>query len=665
MKRFSLSTLAVAGLLLTACSEKDVIVEGGGTQGEVRPDGYIALNINLPTAPSTRAINDNFDDGDAAEYAVSKYALLIFQEGENEDQKGELKAPLLCVKSFTEWGNNTDIDGDNITTSKAAVATISNHVSGRQLYALAVLNYENVLTIDEDANTVTINNTPSTPVTTLNDLYTAVDHDMTKKNNTETQNYFFMTNALLSTVQGGGTAEETAPKATDVFQLAKLDDTKIYSTEDEALKNPAGEILVERAAAKATVSLINGLTSVNGATNKDNTAKTLYIKSASWTIDNTEPTTYIARNPGHNTTGVTANYYIGYKSAKQGLPYRFVSHTSTMSNTQWGTQANYYRTYWCVDPHYNDNTIPALSTESPGSEETHYLTASTANSFTAMGTSQYCNENTFDVKHQTYRNTTRAIIEVVVSTNQEGEEGVGETFYTLNGASVYYTKSDVETYIKQVILNNPAFLAAIKGGLKTTIETNIAFFDEHFTYDEAYTRDETTGRCTISNLKIKDDDTFFSNTNNYEQSVVSAVTTALATAMNDVNSNLEIIEYTGGKMYYEARFQHFAGDKDAPSSSSYYDLAPWNNGESETEPESGDVNKAYPSLSEPNYLGRYGMVRNNWYDVEVTAFNSLGSPVNPAGKISGNDTPDDNIKDNISVRIHVLAWAKRMQQWKF
>ena len=27
------------------------------------------------------------------------------------------------------------------------------------------------------------------------------------------------------------------------------------------------------------------------------------------------------------------------------------------------------------------------------------------------------------------------------------------------------------------------------------------------------------------------------------------------------------------------------------------------------------------------WLGRYGMVRNNWYDLNVTGFNKLGKPL--------------------------------------
>jgi hypothetical protein len=64
------------------------------------------------------------------------------------------------------------------------------------------------------------------------------------------------------------------------------------------------------------------------------------------------------------------------------------------------------------------------------------------------------------------------------------------------------------------------------------------------------------------------------------------------------------------------------------------------------------------------------MVRNNWYDVDVTAINNFGYPADPSGQVNNPDfddpnTPDDNIQEYISAKIHVLSWAKRTQSWSF
>ena len=119
---------------------------------------------------------------------------------------------------------------------------------------------------------------------------------------------------------------------------------------------------------------------------------------------------------------------------------------------------------------------------------------------------------------------------------------------------------------------------------------------------------------------------------------------------DQLNTNRVIRQYDNGASYYEVRIKHFAGD-DAKNG----DLAPWNTWE--TVKPSASV--AYPGNKEQNYLGRYGLVRNNWYDIDVTAIKKIGSPVVP--DITTDNTPDDNIDAYISAKINVLSWAKRTQ----
>ena len=59
MKKLSFLVLAVAGMLFAACSSDKDAAEGPQVPGEIIPDGYMALNIKLPTQPLMRAVNDN------------------------------------------------------------------------------------------------------------------------------------------------------------------------------------------------------------------------------------------------------------------------------------------------------------------------------------------------------------------------------------------------------------------------------------------------------------------------------------------------------------------------------------------------------------------------------------------------------------------------------
>ena len=72
----------------------------------------------------------------------------------------------------------------------------------------------------------------------------------------------------------------------------------------------------------------------------------------------------------------------------------------------------------------------------------------------------------------------------------------------------------------------------------------------------------------------------------------------------------------------------------------------------------------YPSNSDADarngdYLGRYGVLRNNWYDISVNRVRSLGDATPHIGIWP--DTPDDELDNYLAFHINVLSWAKRTQ----
>ena len=95
-----------------------------------------------------------------------------------------------------------------------------------------------------------------------------------------------------------------------------------------------------------------------------------------------------------------------------------------------------------------------------------------------------------------------------------------------------------------------------------------------------------------------------------------------------------ISTYLNGEAYYIARIKHFN------------ELTPWNAGE------------AYDSNNE-KYLGRYGVLRNNWYNLSVTSISGLGYPDVPEVKPT---LPDDENDQYVNVEVKILDWAKRSQQ---
>ena len=69
----------------------------------------------------------------------------------------------------------------------------------------------------------------------------------------------------------------------------------------------------------------------------------------------------------------------------------------------------------------------------------------------------------------------------------------------------------------------------------------------------------------------------------------------------------------------------------------------------------GDVNN--PEYDEAKHLGRYGVVRNNWYEINIKSVSGPGEPDIPI--IPGD--PVDKEKSFINAEINILSWAKRTQ----
>lgn len=678
MKKLSFLALAAVGLLFAACSSDKDVVSADESVWNGEGDGYMAVRINLPTNPSTRAANDDYDDGLSTEYKVQDAALLLF----TSDGTDEGDAVLLNAQNIKLPWNAKDADengleaggedNDALTATYVGIAKVTGAVK-TNLYGLVLVNYREVLGIANGVPTIA-GTTLTNGTTTFADVVTTLTSDLPFS----TPNYFFMTNAIFSTVQGGTV---DAPDCTNLTQLATIDQTKIYPTEADAKKNgnEAASINVERAVAKATLKV-----SATQIKTKDDVVLA-NIEGATWAIDNKEPTTYVLRNSGY--LGTTPLYdattdYVTFSSeyfasSTPAYNYRFIG-TVTQGTTLLQAAQPIYRSYWCVDPQYDANATGMVAATDFGPVST-----------TTASNPQYCHENTFDVDRQSHRNTTRAIIRVVTDKTSD--------FYTVNGADQLLTEAVAKSYAVTAIANNPTLQKILKDNLKTgmSYDVNATTFD--ITYATAV--DPATGQLDVTGIALSSATTGLIGTT-FETTLTSdwaAATTTIEKAINDVNSDVVILKYgekEGGKvvMYYEARFEHFAATsyEIGKNATTYVhnaaNLAPWNVWESlvttrKPLPAAGTsedltAEAAYPGsdrasatgytkTSSENYLGRYGMVRNNWYDVDVTAISKLGSPVNPAGHVSNDGTPDDVPEQYISLKINVLSWAKRTQGWSF
>lgn len=315
-----------------------------------------------------------------------------------------------------------------------------------------------------------------------------------------------------------------------------------------------------------------------------------------WSFDVTNKKTYIVRNMSNSDNWWEYNV---------NGDYRFVGSAVVGPNL--------YRTYWGIDPNYTD----ATPTYIPGDFNMITATTPDPNTMNKITDAGYCLENTFDVNNQNQNQTTR----VIVAAQLNG----GSDFYILdNDKGTIYNETQAENAIKDEYLSNQKVLTALENGLTET--GSIGGDNLEVTFDKE------AGDLTVTEIKIKDD----AKTNFIGGTIPDALTpgkTDNKTILDEVNAGKKVSCYKNGIAYYPVMIKHF-GDTQTP----------WNNEEYD-----GNNNK---------FLGRYGVLRNNWYEINVKGIRDIGYADVP--EVYG--TPDDPMESYISVEINVLSWAKRTQE---
>lgn len=318
-----------------------------------------------------------------------------------------------------------------------------------------------------------------------------------------------------------------------------------------------------------------------------------------WTLDVTNTKSYIVRN-------VNGADWWSYKAATSN-DYRFVGSAAVA--------AGLYRTYWAYDPNY------ASLVEGDFTK----LEGTTPASLTDVGKNAYCLENTFNVANMNQNQTTRVI--VAAKLTMAGAEESGDFYILDNDKNTIFTKDDAVKAIKAEYLTNPAVVAALQDpttGLNGGQSIGEADLTVNFDSKET-----TGGDLTVTEITISED-----RKGDFKGGEIPAV--LKADGNNDiiaaVNAGKKVSYYKGGIAYYPVLIRHFDESQ-----------TPWNNAE-------------YKNNGN-DYLGRYGVLRNNWYNIDVTAIKTIGSADVP--DVYG--TPDDPMESWISVEINVLSWAKRSQ----
>ena len=375
--------------------------------------------------------------------------------------------------------------------------------------------------------------------------------------------------------------------------LVHIDKDKIYASEAEANK-PTNDCA-------ATVFVERGVAKMTVAAPGTKTVKDKATSNdtqskvtfSKWALDITNKKTYAV----HNIDGLSKDF-----------PAIWTTERFTGTNN---------RVYWGTDPNYN---LAVLNTnDAKRKEEFNFITAPSEINKDFTNTTNtnpvYCLENTFNLKNMYQGQTTRVIFKATYTPKDDAGTPLAEQDGT------FYTIGNMTTILKEADLKKAVDAAATSVLSGCTVD---------------YTNLKTEGSHVITLTDIKDPtgktlvaDTVYSGMTGTQ--IVKEINDKLGLKAGRPEEMVGINTYLRGVTYYIARVKHFGS------------LTPWNSGESY-------------GTDNGKYLGRYGMLRNNWYELTVGNVYGPGYPGVPP--VDPNQ-PDDENEKYLSVSVKILSWAKR------
>ena len=401
--------LAVIAAMTASCSSNNDLVNGGNGSGENASGvSYASFSINLPTTSGTRATDPTFEDGTASEYKVNDATLLIFKRGEATKEGDYTFVESAELGSMAPWKDPSET---GVTTHAKITAKLEKVNKTENFFALVLLN----------------NGTGTNTKVTLpsdNEKFSAWNEAKVTEKFATPENGFYMANAPLF-------------NNNNVTTLVPIVSDKIYPTEEEAAKNPATDIYVERGLAKVTL----GTGTTEEKTVADGTYKDDLVKISKWVLDVTNKKAF----PIHNVDGLTADFDDIWSNTTASSPtnnattQRFVDNTAALAK----------RVYWGKDPNYDNNNLYSADEAGKTAREAEFnyvkanaeVTADPANPL-------YCLENTFNLDNMMQGQTTRIVFK---ATYTPKGFTTGDTFYKIGKNTAIWNKDYLVKEIKTAV----------------------------------------------------------------------------------------------------------------------------------------------------------------------------------------------------------------------
>ena len=387
-----------------------------------------------------------------------------------------------------------------------------------------------------------------------------------------------------------------------VTTLVTIDKDKIYATEALAKANTSADVYVERGVAKMTVTDPGTKTVTDKATTKPTKSEVTFSK---WALDITNKKTFAV----HNIDGLSTDFPAIWDTDPSN---RFI-----------GTNN---RVYWGKDPNYDLPVLkePNKTGDDKRDEEFNFIDATSKIDKDFTNTTKtnpvYCLENTFNLANMYQGQTTRVIFKATYAPKDAAGNSLADptdgTFYTIGNMKTILKEADLKAAV------DAAATSALSGCVVDY--TNLKKAGSHvITLEDIKENASSTTHLNGTtkygaDLKTGDD-------------IVTEINTKLGLKAGRPEEMVGINTYLEGATYYIARVKHFGS------------LTPWKSGDSY-------------GTDNATFLGRYGMLRNNWYELEVGNVYGPGYPGVPP--VDPNQ-PDDENEKYLSVSVKILSWAKR------
>lgn len=585
--------VASLALFMAGCTTNEE-GEDNGPQGS-KKEAYTSVTIKLPALNGTKAA-PSYNNGKKEEYKVNDLTLLFFRTANGEDA--------------------SRVNEDDFVLSEAVSTIPSLNTAGGSLSV--------TLPINADANSVeSITQAFRTGPISISENSVRV---LALLNMTETLDVakmlikvgspFKVINSALSLPQAG--VKALVGKNADAFLMTSA---PIYNnnnmqtlsvcvpkqSKDDAISNPVN-INVERVVAK--VQLAANTTNYTADGENGDGKKYFTIGEGSnhagdkitilgWALGNTNTVAYPSRK-------VDSNWPSGL-------------------STLWGSaMESNGRIHWALDPNYNQSTweIGTFATPDNIKDKSDWEQSV-----------EYCLENTCDYNYMFKPQVTRLIVKAKYIPNLKNQAGGNntkdedDTWWSFTTVAAHYSAEnmyieliksvksllpddvtdvpDDPTDVSSINLGNDKLSATVtSGGWEVALATDNNTPLHYKLSSVKYTPKNGSGKITVS-----------------------------ADIISSFNSGKGLIQkYDKGVCYYDIFIRHFTN-----AEGGYGD--DWQN-------ESG-----YTSAQ----LGRYGVVRNNWYTVTVNSISNPGEPNIPIEP----ELPVDTQTAYIDCSIAISAWAKR------